>query len=71
MQRKLKVPKPYIKSVVPQEIPLEKVYGRGAFDEAMKNHNRLNEWSFVVPQGGTNPHFPGGSVGSLTKSKSE
>ncbi len=48
MKRKLPVPKPYCKKIVPQEIPLEKVYGRGAFDDNMKNHNRLNEWSFVV-----------------------
>lgn len=49
MQRKLKVPKPYLKKVIPQEIPLDKVYGRGAFEESMKNHNRLNDWSFIVP----------------------
>ena len=33
MNRKLKVPKPYIKKLVPQEIQLEKVYGKYAFDE--------------------------------------
>ena len=54
MLRTLKVPKPYIKKLVPQDIPLEKVYGRGAFDEAMKNQNKLQEWSFVVPNNGTN-----------------
>ncbi len=36
MARKLKVPKPYLKKIVPQEIALEKVYGRGAFDDNMK-----------------------------------
>lgn len=47
IQRKLKVPKPYLKKVMKQEFPNEKVYGRGAFDEALKNQNRLNDWSFV------------------------
>jgi hypothetical protein len=58
MQRKLPVPKAYVKKIVPQDIPLEKVYGRGAFDDSMKNQNRLNEWSYVVPGAmkvGTNP----------------
>ena len=50
LQKKLKVPKPYLKKLVAQEIPLEKVYGRGSFDENMKNHNRLNEWSYIVPK---------------------
>ena len=31
--RELKVPEPYMKKIQEQEIPLEKVYGRGAFDE--------------------------------------
>lgn len=43
----LPVPKPQIKKMTEQEIPLEKVYGRGAFDENLKDHNRLKEWSFV------------------------
>jgi hypothetical protein len=47
MQRKMKLPKPYLKKVMKQDIQLEKVFGKGAFDEALKNHNRLNEWSFV------------------------
>lgn len=47
VQRKLKVPKIQLKKVVKTEIPLEKVYGKGAFDENLKNHNRLNEWSFI------------------------
>lgn len=47
MQRKLKVPKPYLKKLMKQEFPNEKVYGRGAFDESLKNQNRLNDWSFV------------------------
>jgi len=48
MARKLKVPKPYIKKMVPQEIPLEKVYGRNAFDDNMRNQNKLNDWSYIV-----------------------
>jgi len=44
---KLPVPPPYMKKVVLQEIPDDKVYGRGAFDEALKDVNRLNEWSFI------------------------
>ena len=47
MNRKLKVPKAYLKKHVQQDIQSEKVYGRGAFDDNLKNHNRLNEWSFV------------------------
>ena len=47
MQRKVKVPPSYPKKVIKQDIQLEKVFGKGAFDEALKNHNRLNEWSFV------------------------
>ena len=45
--RKLPVPLPAMKKVVEQEIPLEKVYGRGAFDDGLKDHNRLQQWSFV------------------------
>ena len=37
LARKLKVAKPYMKKLVPQEIPLDKVYGRGAFDDNMRN----------------------------------
>jgi len=44
---KLPVPPPYMKKIVLQEIPDDKVYGRGAFDEALKDVNRLNEWSFI------------------------
>lgn len=47
MKRTLKVPKPYIKKLAKAEIQLEKVFGKGAFDENLKNHNRLNEWSFI------------------------
>ena len=54
MQKKLKVPKPYLKRCVKQDIPLEKIYGKGAFDESLKNQNRINEWSFVnkIPTSG-------------------
>jgi len=41
------VPKPYIKKVERQDLALEKVFGRGAFDETLKGQNRLNDWSFV------------------------
>mmetsp|Transcript_48122 Transcript_48122/g.35318 ORF Transcript_48122/g.35318 Transcript_48122/m.35318 type:complete len:147 (-) Transcript_48122:68-508(-) len=47
INRKLKVPKIQIKKVEPKEIDLEKVYGRGAFDESLREHNRLKEWSFI------------------------
>ena len=47
IERKCHVPKPYPKQIVQQDIELEKVYGRGAFDESLKHLNRLNEWSFV------------------------
>lgn len=59
MLRKLKVPKPYLKKTIAQEIPLDKVYGRGAFEESMKNHNRLNDWSFIVPHPGGGPMHGG------------
>lgn len=36
INKKLKVPKPYVKKVTKQDIPLEKIFGRGAFDEGMK-----------------------------------
>jgi hypothetical protein len=48
INKKLKVPKPYVKKTVAQEIPLDKIFGKGAFDDNLKNHNRLNEWSFVL-----------------------
>lgn len=41
IKMKLIVPPPYAKKIVEIEIPLEKVYGRGAFDESLKDHNRL------------------------------
>ena len=40
-------PLPYTKRILVQEIPDEKVYGRGAFDENLKNLNRVNEWSYI------------------------
>ncbi len=45
--RKIAVPKPYPKQIVQQDIDIDKVYGRGAFDDNLKHLNRLNEWSFV------------------------
>ena len=47
MSKKLKVPKPPLKKTQKMDIPLEKVYGKGAFDEGMKGQNNLNDWSFV------------------------
>ncbi len=41
------MPKPYPKQISQQDIELERVYGRGAFDDSLKHLNRLNEWSFV------------------------
>ena len=46
-KKQLVVPLPYAKKIVEIEVPLEKVYGRGAFDESLKDHNRLKQWSFV------------------------
>ena len=43
----LPVPTPNIKKIVPIEVPFEKVYGKGAIDEALKDYNRLDQWSFV------------------------
>lgn len=40
-------PLPYTKRILVQEIPDDKVYGRGAFDENLKNLNRVNEWSYI------------------------
>ena len=40
-------PTPYTKRILVQEIPDDKVYGRGAFDENLKNLNRVNEWSYI------------------------
>lgn len=39
--RGLPVPLPYQKKLNEQEVPLEKVYGRGAFEPSLKEHNRL------------------------------
>lgn len=47
LERKCSVPKPYPKQIVQQDIELEKVYGRGAFDDSLQHLNRVNEWSFV------------------------
>ena len=46
-QKRLPVPEPYIKKILVQEIPIDKVYGRGAFDENLRDLNRVNEWSYV------------------------
>ena len=46
--KELPVPLPYEKKLKEdQDIPLEKVYGRGAFEPTLREHNRLGQWSFV------------------------
>jgi len=45
--KELPVPPPYMKRMQEQEINLDKVYGRGAFEESLRDHNRLKQWSFV------------------------
>ena len=40
-RRQLPVPPPYMKKLQPIEVPIEKVYGKGAFDENLKDYNRL------------------------------
>ena len=45
--KKLAVPFPYTKKILVQNIPDEKVYGRGAYDESLKSLNRVNEWSYM------------------------
>ena len=45
--KKLEVPLPYLKRLNEAEVPLEKVYGRGAFEPSLREHNRLQQWSFV------------------------
>jgi hypothetical protein len=47
INKKFNVPKPHPKKIVRQEVPLDKLYGKGAFDESLKNHNKVNEWSFI------------------------
>jgi len=49
--KQLPVPPPYMKTINKVDIPLEKVYGRGAFDESLKDYNRLRSWSFVKKPG--------------------
>lgn len=40
-RRQLPVPPPYMKKLQPIEVPVEKVYGKGAFDDNLKDYNRL------------------------------
>jgi hypothetical protein len=47
MNKKLPVPPGDCKKIFIQDIPDDKVYGRGAYDESLKNVNRIQEWSFV------------------------
>ena len=56
-------PAPYIKRILAQEIPDDKVYGRGAFDEKLKNLNRVNEWSYIQkPNAGPSVNMMGQPV---------
>jgi len=48
-KRKLPVPKPYLKNVAKQDIDLERIYGKGAFDTTLKNKNKVREWTFLEP----------------------
>lgn len=41
------MPPPYMKKLAAIEVPVEKVFGKGAFDDALKDYNRLRQWSFV------------------------
>ena len=36
-----------MKKLATIEVPMEKVYGKGAFDDGLKDYNRLRQWSFV------------------------
>ena len=40
-ERKLPVPAPHLKKLNETDVPLEKVYGRGAFEPSLREHNRL------------------------------
>ena len=46
-EKKLKVPAIPLKKVVKENIPIDKVYGKGAFDENLKDINRINQWTFI------------------------
>ena len=46
--RKIKMPEIEKKKIVKQEnISLEVVYGKGAFNECFNSVNKIDEWSFV------------------------
>ncbi len=47
LARKVKPPRMPLKKITRMDIPLEKVYGKGAFDEDAKKKHRLNDWSFI------------------------
>ena len=38
---------PEMKELVDADVTLEKIYGRGAWDEKLKDVNRIKEWSFI------------------------
>jgi hypothetical protein len=50
LAKKLPVPRPALKKQKKEDITLDKVFGLHAFDQAQKNVNRLNEWSFIEHQ---------------------
>ena len=43
----LPVPLPFMKELSKADISVEKVFGRSAWDENLKDINRLKQWSFV------------------------
>ena len=60
--KRTRPPPPYTKRILVQDIPDDKVYGRGAFDENLKNLNRVNEWSYIQKPArttGLNPRSAG------------
>ena len=50
-QKRLHVPPPYMKALSKAYISLEKVYWCRAWDESLRDCNRLRQWSFVRKPG--------------------
>jgi len=36
-----------MKELAEADVSLEKIYGRGAWDENLKDINRIKDWSFI------------------------
>ena len=47
IQKRTHLPAPYTKKILVQDIPDDKVYGRGFNDAKLKDLNRINEWSYI------------------------